>query len=83
MRPVLSFSYGNPSDEEKTGHLSSNSAPLYAFIPAKAFASTDQIDQWKAITHATTCDAPRGLKKQLTTQSTWFLQPDSASAEGE
>ncbi|KAI1794584.1 alcohol oxidase, partial [Ganoderma leucocontextum] len=70
-------------DEEKKGHLSSNSAPLYAFIPAKAFASADQIQQWKEITRATIRGAPSGLKKQLAIQSSWFLQPDSPSGEGE
>ncbi|PIL24204.1 hypothetical protein GSI_13957 [Ganoderma sinense ZZ0214-1] len=70
-------------DQKKSGYLSSNTAPLYAFIPAKAFATADQIQQWKAITHAVIRDASRGLKKQLTAQSTWFLQSNSTSAEGE
>ncbi|KAM5534074.1 hypothetical protein V8D89_012255 [Ganoderma adspersum] len=69
--------------DEKKGHLSSNSAPLYAFIPAKAFASGDQIQRWREATRATIHAAPNGLKKQLAVLSSWFLQPDSPSAEGE
>ena len=71
------------SEERKEGWLSSNLAPLYAFLHSKTFASKEQIQRWKENLGATLSNAENGLKKQLTIQSQYFLDPDSPCGEGE
>ncbi|KAI0636746.1 GMC oxidoreductase [Trametes polyzona] len=63
------------------GYLTSALASLFGFVPAKTFATEDQLRDWKARALATVQDVPDGLKKQLELQIQWFLDPNSAEAE--
>ncbi|OSD08629.1 GMC oxidoreductase [Trametes coccinea BRFM310] len=63
------------------GYLSSGLAAVFGYLPAKAFASEEQLAQWKADALAAAKNAPPGLRKQLEIQIDWFLKPDSAESE--
>ncbi|KAI9060841.1 GMC oxidoreductase [Trametes sanguinea] len=67
--------------ETQQGYLSSALVSLFAFIPAKSFASEQQLSEWKEKALAAAQDAPPGLKKQLMHQIEWFLNPEAVEGE--
>ena len=67
--------------KSRLGYLSTALASLFGFLPAKSFASPEQLSQWKEQALATAEKAPAGLRKQLELQIEWFLNPESVEAE--
>ncbi|KAJ2986615.1 hypothetical protein NUW54_g9701 [Trametes sanguinea] len=67
--------------ESQQGYLSSALVSLFAFIPARTFASEQQLSEWKEKALAAAQDAPPGLRKQLMLQIEWFLEPQAVEGE--
>ncbi|KAI9057886.1 GMC oxidoreductase [Trametes sanguinea] len=67
--------------KSQRGYLSSGLAAVFGYLPAKAFASEEQLANWKQEALAFAKNAPPGLRKQLEIQIDWFLKPDSAESE--
>ncbi|KAI0744114.1 GMC oxidoreductase [Daedaleopsis nitida] len=63
------------------GYLTSALAVLYSFLPTKAFATEDQLQQWKEKANQAVREASPGLQKQLKTQLEWFFDPSSPEGE--
>ncbi len=61
--------------------MSSAATSLSSFLPAKAFATEEQMRRWKETTLKCVETAPTGLKKQLQLQLEWFHDPSSGEAE--
>ncbi|KAI0332148.1 GMC oxidoreductase [Cubamyces sp. BRFM 1775] len=67
--------------KSRLGYLSTALASLFGFLPAKSFATPEQLSQWKEQALAMAEKAPAGLRKQLELQIQWFLNPESVEAE--
>ncbi|KAI0724006.1 GMC oxidoreductase [Cerioporus squamosus] len=65
----------------REGFLTSAVAALSAFLPAKAFATEEQMQRWKEAVLKSEETAPQNLKKQLQLQLEWFQDPSSGEAE--
>ncbi|KAM5533331.1 hypothetical protein V8D89_013005 [Ganoderma adspersum] len=67
--------------QSKKGPLSSAPSVIFAFLNAKTFASTGQIDQWRQEVQLTASAVPQGLRKRLDKQVEWFLNDNSVEGE--
>ncbi|RDX56525.1 alcohol oxidase [Lentinus brumalis] len=65
----------------REGFLSSAATAVSSFLPAKAFATEEQMRRWKETALKCVETAPKGLKKQLQLQLEWFHDPSSGEAE--